>query len=135
MYIIILLESTIIDHDDTVTTTISKRIEKRPWFHPPVLFAHCFPPNPIRPALLSGLLEKIYKNRKNKYLIYELNSPNSSTLYLNLFRFTVFRRSFSDAIHVVKPLGKLRRKLIRKSLPILFTHLIFERQQYLNTKR
>lgn len=42
-------------HDDTVTTNDVD--EKRPWFHPPVPFAPCFPPNPVRPAALGGLLK------------------------------------------------------------------------------
>lgn len=37
-----------------------------------------------------------------------------------------FRRNYSDAIHIVEPLTKLWRKLIRKSLPIFLTHLIFK---------
>lgn len=55
-----LSESTTIKYqDDAVTTTM---LEKRPWFHPPVPSAHCFPPNPIRPAPLSGLLERNAKS-------------------------------------------------------------------------
>ena len=50
-------------------------------------------------------------------------------------RLTAVKRSFSDAIHAVKPLTKLWRKLIGKSFPILFTHLIFERKQNLNSKK
>jgi len=55
-------------------------------------------------------------------------------VFKKIVQLTAFRRSCSDAVHVVKPLTQLRRKLIGESFPILFAHLIFESKQYLDKR-
>lgn len=59
--------------------------EKRPWFHPPVPSAHCFPPNPVRPAPLSGLLkERINFFSINYRITWNIGDLTISPIFLRL---------------------------------------------------